>query len=70
MEISTKKIMEGNELSKFQKEYREVVNKFVGNSGETDGISIEIPNYSSIDGANCATMKLGSRRRKTGISDI
>lgn len=70
MEISTKKIMADGEVSKFQAEHREVISKLVGNVGITGDISIEIPNYSSIDGINCASVKLGSKRRKTGINDI
>jgi len=66
MDISTKKIMADAEVSKFQSEHSEVINKLVGNAEITGDISIEIPNYSSIDGANCAAaVKLSSKRRKT-----
>ena len=65
MEIMTNKTMTGQELLQFQDENGELIDKIGMEKSRMRDLSIEIPDYSSIDGVNCATVKLGSRRRKT-----
>lgn len=61
----TQKVMSKNETAQFRDEYGELLSKSGFNMLPNKDLSIEIPDYSKIDGVDCAAVKLSSKRRKT-----